>query len=636
MKDTKKIGRICFEQYDTSRSYKQERLKQIQESEDLYFGKKGDSMTDPFTEPFPFMEGYIDHALAKIDDPPQIEFRGVDDADKKTGKKLTGAVAQEIDSTEPHAMWPLKDRICKRSALFSGVGAMSIYGDRTPGLKIHFDHIDYYDFHMEPGGGPILENHMFSGQDNIFRTKEELVKGAKSGYYDRIAVTELLAGTGKSEYRDTLDQYDERHNRDERLGLQPGQHNYVGTELFRLANWFPIIDGERYHVVFDTAHGLPLRAVRLSDISGLDLPPYVIWHTSENANMAWSKAPADSARAIAKIFDKFVQQEAYNREKINFGGARGYDPEMVKDLSALMDNRPDNYFPVDTKSGRRKIQEAVHQFQTGQITNTLDFLTWLDTMFGQKAGQTPGSQGVAEKDKKVGIYIGEMQQVQDRIGLTNKSYSEAWKRVGIRFFHALKDNLKGEKLAIQQYGSEAVDLADMELGQNELGDIKRFRINIVGGAADAEMNEIKKKQKSEAVIATATANPRWKDEQILRNAGYEDEDIKQAFSPLTPASEDLTSEAAQAIEDILKGETPELNRGATVEFMQYLIDRGDTLTLKDKKKENELATKIYEYAQAHVQIIMGNEERRALSVPGSGSAPIPMQPGQQAIGTPSV
>lgn len=614
MPDRKHIARTCQQQYDTSRGYKQERLKQIQESEDLYFGKVGREMNNPFKEPFPFMEGYIDHALAKIDDPPRLEFRGVNDADRKVGNKLTGAIGQEIDSPEPHALWPLKDRLCKRSALFAGVGVMALYGERSPKFAMPFEHIDYYDFHMEPGGGPILEYHMFMGQDNVFRTREELIERAKVGFYDQAQVADLIRYSGKAEYRDALDQYDDRTNRDARLGLSPGQHNFTGQELYRLAAWYPMFEGKRWQVVFDTASSTWLRVVPMSEVSTYGHPPYVMWHTSENANMAWSKAPADGARAIAKIFDKFIQQEAYNREKINFGGARGYDPELITDLAAFMDNRPDNYFPVNTNKGRRKISEAVHQFETGQISNTLDFLTWLDTLFGQKTGQTPGSQGVAERDKKVGVFLGEMQQVQDRIGLTNKSYTEAWHRVAIRAFYALKDNLKNEKLAVQQYGPDNAELADLLLESGEIGDIKRFRIKVIGGAADAEMNEQKKMLKSQAVVATQATNPRWKDEEILKNAGYKDDEIKRAFSSLTPTNEDLISEAAEAYEDILAGREPKQNRGATVEYMQYLIDRADQLSLDDEEKENTLATKIYEFARSHQELVMLNEERRALSV----------------------
>jgi hypothetical protein len=45
--------------------------------------------------------------------------------------------------------------------------------------------------------------------------------------------------------------------------------------------------------------------------------------------------------------------------------------------------------------------------------------------------------------------------------------------------------------------------------------------------------------------------------------------------------------------------------------MQKIIDFGNNLSLDDKKKENQLATLLYKFAEDHASIVAENEARKA-------------------------
>jgi hypothetical protein len=116
------IAKTAKVQLRTSRQYKMQRMKDIGESEDLYYGIVKKQARNPFNESFPFMSGFIDGLMGKLDDMPQIEFSHTDEADYNSARKYQALFDQEVTSVLPEASWAKKDRWCRNMALFSGVG----------------------------------------------------------------------------------------------------------------------------------------------------------------------------------------------------------------------------------------------------------------------------------------------------------------------------------------------------------------------------------------------------------------------------------------------------------------------------------------------------------------------------------
>jgi len=628
-------------------------MKDIGESEDLYFGIVKKQIRNPFNESFPFMSGFVDGLMAKLDDMPEVEITPQDEADYNSARKYQALFDQQVNSTLPSAKWALKDRWCRKLALFSGVGTYSIYGEvYDDEFRLNFDAIDYYDFHCEPGGGGDLESHLFCGVENVFKTREELLEGVIDGWYDEAQVHKLLTMGNPSEYKQNEDSNAQRLNRHRGLGLDPQSNNYVGQDLYKFCQWYLKFKGVRWYCLFEEMTGTWIRVKPLREIfpvvpsTGDALWPYVSWHTHEEARVFWSKAPCDDARPIGITINRLLNQELYNREKKNTG-QRAYDPEMFLDVEALQDWRPDGLVPFDSKGGKRKAADGIYRFEVGELSGSLDLVQFLDGFTSQKTGTTTQQQQNKPADQKVGIFFGEMKQIEERASLYNKSFKEAWAQIAYRAIQAFDDCIT-KPIAIQMMGSDGIEWDEFTPADKKRN--RDFGIKIKGGNDELQESLAKGARKAAALQLVQTANPRWKDIQILKNAGYSDEELKQAFSNVPAGSQELIAEAAKAVDDIARGVKPKLNQSANIAFCQKLLD--EALEINDLKVQNA----IYDYITAHGSIVAQNEARTVASMiidkkmaafnatpaaPGAGmggpgGAPVaPAQPGAAPGGLPN-
>lgn len=609
------LAKTVMLQLRTSRDFKRPRMLQIKENEDLYNGIMKMSVVRETSEPFPFMSGFVDYLYSQVDEPPFVEFEHTDEADLKTAKKVTALFDQEKDSVLPNAKWNLKDRWSKKLAIFSGRAILKYFADDYNGYCSHLNVVDHYDFHCEPAGGGHLENHLFCGEEGIFVTKEELEERAEDNYYDMVQVQSLIVGGHNAEYKENDDQEGIRVNRFSQGQLDPVSNNYVGTSIYKLVEWYLTYKGVRWQVTVDDQTGTWVRVKALRDvIPPLDIYnyesffPYITWATHEDPKVFWSKSPCDDARPIAKAINKLINQDIYNREKKN-KGTRFYDPEMIDDIEALADERADSLIPVNTSGGKKPLSSALYRVEHGEISGTIDMVQFLDQYHGQKSGATASAMGSAENNKKVGIFFGEMQQIQKRLSVLNRSYREVYAELGLRFILGLEKYLTNEK-SVKLIGANGIEWTSIT--SQDMKTNKALSIKIKGGNEESEKNAIQSERKLSALDKVKTVNPQWKDREILKNGGYSDDAIKDAFNNIDASSQELMSEAAEAIEMIVTGkEVPELNRGANVAFMQKIIDFANNLSLDDKKKENQIATTLYKFAEDHAPIAAENEARKA-------------------------
>ncbi|MCK4820513.1 hypothetical protein KA005_32410, partial [bacterium] len=413
-----------------------------------------------------------------------------------------------------------------------------------------------------------------------------------------------------------------------------GSNNYVGQDIFKLAEWYLTFRGVRWYCLFDDNTGLWLRIKPLREIytvpTGMDdaLWPYSCWHTNEDPRLFWSKAPCDDARPVANNINRLINQELYNRERVN-AGKLAYDPTMFKDVEALEDWRPDARIPVDTKNGTKSIENGIYEFTVGELNGTIPLVQFLDSYAGQKTASTPGSQGSAESDKKVGIFFGELQQIEDRLNTNNKSFSECWAEIGLKYRIGLKDHINDAKVPIAVMGANGVEWEDF--ASDDLETLHEFEIIIEGGNEGKIEEQDNNKRRAQVLGTVQTVNPFWKDRQYLKIAGYNEDEIKDAFSMAKPGLKALLSEAAEAERMIAEGKTPEINRGANAAFMQHLLDFSKNLTMKDKQKEVRIAIAVSKYAEQHAVIAAKNEAISAVGIINeakvkAGMAGVPGEP----------
>lgn len=591
-----KIVVQCCLQIKTSRDFKKSRMDQIKENENLYYGLTEKSIRNPYNECFPFMAGFVDYLRARIDDDSTLTYSHQSESDLKRANKVQAFYEQESKSIESNASWDLKHRLAKFNAILSGVAIYNYYSEKNPNYKSCLEVVSHYDFHCEPRGGSILENHLFIGIDNIYKNKSD-IEG--SAFYKEEEVKKLVTGYATAGFKETNDVDNNRNNRLQANKQDPVTHNYVGQDTYKLSQFYTTYEGKRYYCLFNEQLSVGIRVCPIEEMFPSGLYPVIAWHTNEDGDMFWSKSPADDARGTARIINIMINQELYNRQKRNYGKI-GYDVSMFPNVQALADWRPDGLIPMDL-SGGKQIQQGIYEFKVGDLNGTLDLVTWLDAFTGKQIGRTASGAGQAESDKKVGVFEGEIEQIDQLINVKNKSYRYCLSCLGLRFKQGLDANLSKE-VAIKIMGPTGVDW--QKFGPEDLKTDQDLNIQAVGGSTEVRLKQIKDTKKSNALVATMTVNPQWKDRAILLLAGFTEEETKEAFSTGSFAQKELLSEAAQAEKDIVEGKKVKLNSGADEGFIQHILD----YEIASEDITPEIRSALRDYALAHIDIAIKNGE----------------------------
>jgi len=632
-------------QIDNWEMFYSPRLRQIKKFEDMYALRVSLQLKNRFNIPLPILSGYIDTFKSKIDEFPNVEFNPQEEGDLKASRKVSALWDSEKGADR--GQWAFVDRGAKTLAMFSGRATYKYFAESDPEYKSNFEVVDYYDFVFEPQGGADLEKHLFCGQINIFKTKSQIKRGVDSGLYQKDGMNSLILSVSNKESKENDRSMENKFNRLQSLGLDPNNNNFVGEGTFNLAEMYTTFDGKRYYLFFDRKSGAVLRIEELKEMFKSNEYPFVTWATHEDPFNFSSKSPCDDVYPVADSMVTLFNQALDNVQKRNWG-MRGVDTSVVKNLNQL-NWRPDGIIEFDGNKGN--IKNALVELETpdnsGQVQN---LVTFLDNYLGQKTGITPATQGQSDKDQKVGIFYGELQLVADRIDYISKMYREAHVKIGKKFVQGLQEHM-GQPMAVKILGKDGAEWTEIK---NE--DLKEFDISISGGQSELQLNEIKTRKQAEALDrllkAGTPVNKEWFAEMTLRQGDFDEEDIKRAMDLNSDGDDEILSEAAKAIQDIIQGKIPERNRGATVGFVNKILDYAEDNTFGNLKtesgqaKDNEIFSKLMEYANLHMPIAQQNAMRKAQqllatqdiqgAIQGTGGANLPKRTDQPVVSSEGV
>lgn len=625
--------------------FKKPRLQQINKFYSLYDGKVPKKLRQLFNVPIPVFAGMIDTLNAQYDTGVFLEFQEGDAADYFKVNKINGAWRNEVMNTSTTSKWDSKLRMARKHAIMTGRGIMEYNVTSDPEYKSELTNVMLKNFNFQPHGGLYLENHLFAGTEDIDKTRSELIAGAQAGIYDKEQVKQLITLAGSSDFMpDNSHDMSEKLSRFKPLGLNPEIHSYVGQEVYKLASQIIELDGTRYYVVFHPWTNIWVRFEKWVDVCSSDLMPWVTFATHEDDENFLSKGYGDDLYPAADAIVAMFNQELTNREKRNFG-ARAYDKDMFQDVRKLDEamHRPDALVPADTKGGTRQIAQGIYEFKVGELGGTVNLIDWITGSLGRNTGATDLAMGgVQEVSKKASVTFAEQKSVSKRIGWGAQPFQDMMGDLGQRYIWGLRDHMPA-RMAIQVLGESGWDwdeITRMDLNTNK-------DINVLIRSSDQKQseNELKSKRRAEALgmVDPNTINPQWRNEQILRSVGeFDDDEIAQAQDVKTYNDRKSLSKASESIQLILRNNTPDIWGGATVAFMQKIVDFAEDKksTLKDKYQ------KLHEYAMAHKEIVKANIDRKVAEqavmqaqqpapeggVPGAAPAgvPPPTTPAQDA------
>jgi len=615
-----KLTRIACKQFDSGMMMKKKRMETIKDIEDLYFNKVLELMDNRVNIPFPIMSGQIDTYLSKIDNPPTVNFRTSDMPN--FSEKIVSAWRD--DQSTMRAGWESKDRAEKKLCLMSGRGINKIYASSVQNeYKSHYDVVDYHSFVCEGRNGR-LEKNLYCGEKDIFRTMAVIREKAVQKIYDRKQVILLDNAYASGDVQIDNETLNDKYNRLKSLNLNPEMNAYVGQQVASLVEWNMDFEGKRYYLLFDIKTKIWLKVDELKNVYGCNKWLWSSWAFNPEEFMFWSKGAGDdilpTAEAMRLILNEAIENQRRRNRPMRITGGSEFG-----DVNELMEFVPDNV--IVANQGKKG---EIVTIETPEVTSSINLVQYLDNYLGQKTGVSSDLQGTSDKDTKVGVYYGNLAQASDRIGLVNKEYSDNYAEKGYRYFWGLKEHLTKAK-SIELLGKDGIHMD--ELTRKELDDVGDVDDVIVsGGSREEEINEITSQRQSKIIAEVSgnpalsqRVNPEWLIKTALKTAGFNDEDIQQALDVKSLGDTQLIKEADFAIREIMLGHNPKINRGATASFIQHIIDydidnidfektnkQGQIIGID--KKNAEISQRLRDYAKAHIQIVMENNQRKARAI----------------------
>jgi len=609
------IVKQCRDEYENGIIYRQGRANAWKEIEDQYFGRVKKTLKGRFNIPVPVMSGFVDTLMSKLDDYPLLRFLPSEESDFRVSRKLQAL--WDKTSKKDDFDYDLIDLDGRKLGIMSGRAIFKVFGESHNGFKFNIFNTDHYDFYIDPTAGGDIERARFLGEDNIFKRKSDLLEGADQGIYDKKAVVQVLAGLTESSIKENEDRYKNKASRLNALGMS-AMYNFMAEATDRFIESGTVVNGERYYVLWNYATGLAIRCVPLKEMFESGMWQWKSWATHRDTFNFWSKAPADDISPISEAIRLFLNQELDNRQKRNFG-QRAYDPKMFD--GAELEYRPNGLVAIKAGTTTRQISEGIYEFQTPELNGTINLVNWLDNIAGQKSGVTAATQGQAD-DVKVGIYQGNMQQVADRLGMYNKSYTKCHKAIGRAFVWACYEHLNKSQAVkiIGENGAEWDSIKGSEINPD-------MDVSVESSASEMQVNEVKKTRRTNAISAIISnpalvsgVNPQWANEQILLNGEFTDEEVRAALDVENYGNREVLARAAEALEELVAGKTPKIFRGANTAFQQKLLD----FAMDNTDDDMALFQRIMAYSESHNDIVMENMQRKAMrqrSQMGMGSIP---------------
>lgn len=642
------VATLALKQLRTSFEFKIPRVQTIKKYRRLYNGYVPPKLRQQFNVPLPVFPGMIDTLQADLDDTLIIEYEMSDPADWKRVEKANAALTLESKSARPGAQWEKKFRQYRFEKIITGRGVGVFNAEAgEDGYHSELDIVPFEDFFFEPMGGGNLENHIFAGRQNVWRTAGQLAQGVRDGIYSSSQVNKITAGGGRTyKLAPGWDGEIDTASRFRSLGLNPEGNNYVGEEVYNFCEWVTEYKGRRWYLFFDAYSGEWARFEKNSDVRSSDEMPFFSSASHEDLKNFASKSFCDDLYPIADSIITLFNQDLTNRQKRNLN-AKAYDRSMFKDVGKLDEAqyRPDALVPVETFGGTRRISEGLFSFETPEITGTVDLISWLEGEVGKQVGVTDMQQGAPQPaTKKVGVAYAESAQISKRLSFTSKPFTEMGQQLGDRFFCSLKDYMR-EPMSIELLGEDGVEfdvLRRVDLNVN-----RDFKITVSSQMQKNNATEEETQNQVRALSMTAGSpnlNLKVRDEMVLRKIGkFSEHDIALLMDPTADTDKETLAEVAGAIQDIIiRGKKPKTNWNADRYFVKRLVDfakqHRDTLSARKFQL-------LMQYAQEHMQIAADNvpdEAKAAVQsemaggppagpMPAPSGAPGPM-PARPAVG----
>lgn len=613
------------DEYDSALQYRSARVANWHANEALLYGKKPPTLSHRSNILVQLMAGFEDTLLAKINAPIITTFSPQEEGDVVKAKKATSFF--EFEKSPQREDWEQKDLLTKKLAMVSGRAIFKIYSSHP--YKHKLEPIDHYDFLIDPlASGLSIESARYLGQDNILKSRAELKANSS---YIKSEVKKLLNAYSEEHHDLPDNEEQEKQHRLDVAGFDLQNTANSGPSTIRLLEWYTHIDGVRYYFLLDPKQQIIIKKLKLSELTasldneGVPFYPFDSWAYYPDLFNFWSPSPMDRVRELILLRNVALNQLFDNFETIN-KPMKIYDPNTFKN-PALLKYTPDGLVPVsagrDPKTGIHVLEGQSFGTGTARELNMI-----LEEITGKITGATTGAAGLESQTEKVGIYYGNMREVEKRMLQFESSYSRCFMRLAQKYLSFLSERLDG-KQSVKILGAEGIETHDLTSE-----DLVKFDVLISGGVSAAEKDAVTKKMHLD-YLATLVNNPAVNQSVLAELSGrvaeISETDLKRLLS-LERKDEKQIVRAAEDLQKLVEGEDVAPYAKADNSYLQEIID-----FLLEHDLDQEVETRIGQYFASILEIASRNTLLKAhLQAADAGMLGQAMAPQQLPIQSPGV
>lgn len=584
----------ALEELNLAREAKEKAIKEWKTNHKLYdlsydmHIKEGRAKARP-----PYAFGFVETLLSKIKNYPEIKFGKGSNADQEQAELVTALYHKQA---QPNAEnFEGTDLDAKRSAIFTGRAVIEVFGKSKP-FRFVQNLISSFDFYIDPIAGSNIENALYVGNKGVLLTEHELIQGKKEKRYTADVKVVLESK------EDALTQ------KDDEIVIVEGRERLAKTGRFEFLKWGTTDrkTGKRYYLLIHLNSQTCIRCVPLTEMykaeEGEDQPYwwYESWAAYPDRKNFWSMAPLSIVRNLLQLRIKNLNNIADAVEE-EVRPVTYYDPSLI-DSPLLLDYTPGGHVPV---MGSPK--DGIWHKPAPDIKKAQEFDEMLSRDIQLETGITNDARGISDEDK-VGIYEGNLANIQDRLSLLNDSYSFFYERVCMRFVAICKEFLT-TKETVRIVGKDGIKWRTVS--KSDLKSRHNYDINIEASENAAQREAAKKRDQLQFVQGNKgnpIVNQSWLIEKEAEIVGFGYEEIKEALDVSTHNDSKMMSEADRDIELLVNGEDIDLNEAATAAYMQRIIDYARQ---EAENLDSETEELLLEFAQAHMDIVARNEMKAA-------------------------
>ena len=591
-----KIVTQALEEITHARRYKQGRIASWQRNEDLYYGKKVKSNESRANVDLGQMQEHVHTLLSKIDSPLTFKFMKRKESQAPRVERLNSLKDFDTDRN----FWDIKDIAGKKQAIIYGRAIYAYAASSDDGYQPHLDNVDVYDFLVDPDAGGIdLERGRYMGRYGVIKDIKDMKKDKS---YIQTVVKELSDGSGNS--TESSAEQNNKNNRTYANEHNNPQKNIGSKDKFVFWEWYTTYEGERYYLLLTESGGKAIRVEPLKELFNSELWPFWTFAATPDLTEFWTPSPCDYVRELIMAQAVSINQMLDNAERVN-KPMRVVDTSAVANLAELK-YRKDGYI----KAHGGMAANAVKIQETPSIETPLKVFQALEGIKASASGVTAGAKGTEDTDGRATIYEGNQQNLADRFGLFNKSYSFGYKRFAQLWEQGVREHLT-KKVAVDIIGPEGIETMDISK-RDIFRKNDEFAVMTEQSNAEFALSENRKRAAGAYYSALlgqqGLVNQKVIVERLGAIAGEDKDTIRQLLDVDRYGNSKLMSEAERDIEAILDGKRIKPNRMANAAYKQRLVDY---MLDHEEDMDNDQMDTMLQYVASLDQVIVSNTARAA-------------------------